>query len=199
MAVNTSWRPREWWSRNNRSTAARPRFGTAARHTGSRRFHWNHTSKRWLAVRRNAAHALIHSLVGKPIGIAIALAQRVLHGKPFKLPDQGASAVIELHQVGAANLIYAAYLSHHQFGIADYLEGLGGMLHGIIQRRQQSHVLRVIVGIQSDKLADFFDPLAVVVFDHHSETCRAGIATGAAVHVRNEVGFRSLLHSRPEK
>jgi len=65
---------------------------------------------------------------------------------------------------------------HQKLAVQPDLDGIGLVFSRRLQALDQSHVFRLVVGFLADELGHFFENPASLVFDHHTDASRAGVA-----------------------
>ena len=101
-----------------------------------------------------AACAFVHSLIGQIVGFAITFAKRVIDGKPLQLRNQLFGAGMKLLQGCILHLIDAFDLAHKQLRVAYCLERFIAVFDTVLERHDQPLVLREIVGLVAQVLAE---------------------------------------------
>jgi hypothetical protein len=139
------------------------------------------------------SHAFVHGFVGQPVSIPVTFAESVTDREPFQLSDQFLGAAVEILERRVFHFVDAFDLADQQLGIADQLEGLGAMPKGVFKGRDQTLIFGEIVGLVAEVLAEMCDLVSGLILDDDAVTGGAGIATGAAVAVGDEVMFRRIL------
>jgi hypothetical protein len=91
--------------------------------------------------------------------------------------------VVELAEVGVADLVNAFHLANHEFGIADDFEGLDMVRDGVAESGQKPIVLGVVVGAVAEVLAELGDLYSAWILDYDAVAGGAGITAGAAIDV----------------
>ena len=91
------------------------------------------------------------------------------------------------------DLVNTLNLTHQQLRITDQLEGLGTMLEGIFEGRDQSLILGEVVGLMAEILTEGGYFAARFVLNDHAITGGSGIPTSTAVTVRDQVFCRRIL------
>ena len=94
--------------------------------------------------------------------------------------------------VAVLHLVDAFDLAHQQFRIADHLERFVSMLDGILQRRNQALILRKVVGLVTQVLAERRQLSSRFILNYNSITGGSGIAARAAVAMSDQVVLRGL-------
>ncbi len=96
-------------------------------------------------------------------------------------------------------LVYAFDLTHQQFRVAYYFERLVSVLDRVLKRRDQALILREIIGLMTEILAERGNFPSRFILNHHAVACRPGIAAGAAVTMSDQVFFGVLACDEENK
>src|ERR1700741_414836 len=94
---------------------------------------------------------------------------------------------MQILQSRILDLVDSLDLTYQQFGIADELQCFWSMLQSVLQRRNQSLILREIVGLMSKVLAEGGNLAASFILDHDAEASRPRVSAGTAVAMGDQI------------
>ena len=136
---------------------------------------------------RHTSHAFVHGGVGQAVGFFVVAAENVADGKPAELCNQFFGASVEVLQCGILDFVDALDLPYQQFGVADHLERLVAVGHGILECGDQALVLSKIVGLMTKIFAERGNFSPGFILNDDAVSGRSGIAARTAVAESNEV------------
>ena len=90
------------------------------------------------------------------------------------------------------HLVDAFDLAHQQFGVTDHLQRFVSVLNGILQRGNQALVLRKVVGLMTEVLAERGNFLSFFILNHNPIAGGTRVAARAAIAVRDQVALGGL-------
>jgi len=128
-----------------------------------------------------AFHATVHGFVGEAVGVLVFVAEGVRDLEGFESGDTVSGFLPERFEVRRVHLIFALDLLDHQLGVGDDAETGVVVVEGVLEAGEQAGVFGVIVGSDTEELAEFGDDHALIVLNEGSKTGRPGVSTGSAV------------------
>ena len=127
------------------------------------------------------SQALVHRLVGQPVGFFVFVAENVLDLEKVQSGDAPLGFFVERTQVGAFDLVLAFDLFHHQLRIGDDFQPGVLIPQCEFECGEQSGIFSEVISSYTQKLAQFGDFCALFVLDIDAEASRAGISTRSSI------------------
>ncbi len=125
----------------------------------------------------------IHSLVRQAVGGFVLLAHRVADFEVLQTPHELLRFVVQLAQIGIADLVDPFHLANHELGIADHFKRFDVVFGGVAEGGQKALILGIVVSAMAEIFAEFGDGMAGGILDGDAVTGGAGIAASSAIDV----------------
>jgi hypothetical protein len=128
-------------------------------------------------------HSTVHGFVGETIGVLVFVAEGVRDLEGFESGDTVSGFLPERFEVWRAHLIFTLDLLDHQLRVGDDAEAGVVMIEGVLEAGEETGVFGVVIGSDTEELAEFGDDHPLVVLNEGPEAGWAWVATGSAVAV----------------